>query len=172
MEFSILYSIPRTELLDRFFLLINGLTGEYGQLWLALGIVLLIFRKTRWTGAAVLISYFAVLIFGHLLLKHLIDRPRPCQIDQAFQLLVNRPGSSSFPSTHSGFAFGAATAVFMKYKKEGTALLILAALSAYSRMYLFLHFPTDVLTGVVLGIIFGIAGAKICERKSGDASTS
>lgn len=170
MEFSILYSIPRTELLDRFFLLITGITGDYGQLWLVLGLILIIFKKTRQTGVAVVVSYLAVFVFGQLLLKNLIDRPRPCQIDQAFQLLVTRPTSSSFPSSHSGFAFGAATAVFMKYKKAGFILLILAALSAYSRMYLFLHFPTDVLTGVALGIFFGITAAKLCRIKTGQGS--
>ena len=128
-----------------------------------IGIVLLIFKKTRRTGIAVLISFAGVLLFGELLLKHVVSRMRPCQIDQAFALLVERPASSSFPSTHSAFAFGAATAIFMNYKKAGVAVLIAAALIAFSRLYLFLHFPTDVLCGIALGIVMGIAAVKLSD---------
>ena len=125
--------------------------------------MLLIFKKTRRTGIAVLISFAGVLLFGELLLKHVVSRMRPCQIDQAFALLVERPASSSFPSTHSAFAFGAATAIFMNYKKAGVAVLIAAALIAFSRLYLFLHFPTDVLCGIALGIVMGIAAVKLSD---------
>lgn len=163
MELSFLYSIPRTGFLDAFFLFFTRLPGAYGQLWLAIGIVLLIFKKTRRTGIAVLISFAGVLLFGELLLKHVVSRMRPCQIDQAFALLVERPASSSFPSTHSAFAFGAATAIFMNYKKAGVAVLIAAALIAFSRLYLFLHFPTDVLCGIALGIVMGIAAVKLSD---------
>ena len=87
----------------------------------------------------------------------------PCHIDQAFELLVKRPSSSSFPSTHSAWAFGGATAIFLKFKKAGIATFVTAALIAFSRMYMFLHFPTDVLAGMIMGIIFGIAAVKICD---------
>ena len=163
MELSILYSIPRTEFLDTVFLFLTKLPGAIGQLWLIVGIALLIYKKTRKTGAAVLVSYIGVLLFGELLLKHLVVRPRPCQIDQAFAMLVKRPTSSSFPSTHSAFAFGAATAIFMNYRKIGIAALVVAALVAFSRLYLFLHFPTDVLCGIILGIALGIVAVKLCE---------
>ena len=164
MELSFLYSIPRTGFLDAIFLFFTNLSGSIGQLWLIVGIILLIFKKTRRTGAAVLISYAGVLLFGELILKHAIVRPRPCQIDQAFAMLVDRPTSSSFPSTHAAFAFGAATAIFMKYKKVGAAVFVVAALIAFSRLYLFLHFPTDVLFGAILGIVMGIAAVKICDH--------
>ena len=164
MELSFLYAIPHTHILDSIFLIITKIAGSYGQLWAVVGAALLIPKKTRKTGIAVLISYVGVFIFGQLILKHIFDRPRPCQIDQAFALLVERPTSSSFPSTHSAWAFAASTAIFMKYKKPGIVVFILAAFIAFSRMYLFLHFPTDVLCGVVLGIALGIASVKICDR--------
>lgn len=163
MEFSLLYNIPRTDFLDSFFLFFTNLPGSIGQLWLIVGIALCLFKKTRKTGAAVLISFFGVLLFGELLLKHSVTRMRPCQIDQAFEMLVERPTSSSFPSTHSAFAFGAATAIFMNYRKAGAAVLIVAALVAFSRLYLFLHFPTDVLCGIALGILMGFAAVRISE---------
>ena len=163
MEFSFLYSIPRTAALDSFFLAITRIAGSYGQLWLIVAVLLLIFKKTRRAGAAVLISYLAVFVFGQLLLKHVISRPRPCQIDQAFNLLVSRPSSSSFPSTHSAWAFGGATAIFMRHRKAGAAAYIVAALIAFSRLYLFLHFPTDVLFGIALGIALGVAANRLSE---------
>lgn len=164
MEFTILYGIVRTAFLDNFFLIVTRLTGSIGQLWLIAGLALLIFKKTRKAGAAVLISYFGVLIFGELLLKHLVVRPRPCQIDQVFSMLVDRPTSSSFPSTHAAWSFGVATAIFMYYRKTGIAVFIVAALIAFSRLYMFLHFPTDVLAGIVLGIILGIVSFKLTSR--------
>ena len=163
MELSFLYSIPRTEILDTFFLIITKIAGSYGQLWVVVGAALLIPKKTRKTGVAVLISYVGVFLFGQLILKHLFSRPRPCQIDQAFALLVDRPSSSSFPSTHSAWAFAAATAIFMKFRKPGIAVFIISTLIAFSRMYLFLHFPTDVLCGVIMGIALGLVADKICD---------
>jgi undecaprenyl-diphosphatase len=124
----------------------------------------LVFKKTRKAGVAVLLAYAAVFLIGQFGLKNLVSRPRPCQIDLDFALLVDRPSSSSFPSTHSAWAFGAATAVFMQHKKSGIAAFIAAALIAFSRMYLFLHFPTDVLGGIVLGIALGMLANWITGR--------
>jgi len=163
VEMSFLYAIPRTELLDSFFLIVTKIAGSYGQLWIVVGLALLIPKKTRWTGIAVLISYVGVYLFGQMILKNLISRPRPCQVDQAFEMLVARPSSSSFPSTHSAWTFAAATAIFMKYKKAGIVAFVAAVLIAFSRMYMFLHYPTDVLCGMILGILLGIAADKICD---------
>ena len=156
MEFSLLYAIPRTEVLDSFFLGLTRVAGSYGQLWLIIAALLLIFKKTRKAGISVLIAYLAVYLLGQIVLKQLISRPRPCQIDQTFAMLVARPSSSSFPSTHSAWAFGAATAIFMQHRKLGAAAYAVAALIAFSRMYMFLHFPTDVLFGTALGIALGV----------------
>ena len=82
MELSFLYAIPRTQILDSIFLLITKIAGSYGQLWVVVGLALLIPKKTRWTGIAVLISYVGVYLFGQMILKNLISRPRPCQVDR------------------------------------------------------------------------------------------
>lgn len=163
MELSFLYAISRTPVLDDLFLIITKIAGSYGQLWIIVGAVLLIFKKTRKTGVAVLISYVLVFLLGQLILKNLFDRPRPCHIDQTFKLLVERPTSSSFPSTHSAWAFAAATAVFMKFRKAGIAAFAVASIIAFSRLYMFLHFPTDVLTGILFGIAVGIASVKLLD---------
>ena len=161
MEFSFLYAIPRTTLLDSFFLGLTKIAGSYGQLWVIVAALLLIFKKTRKAGVSVLIAYLAVFLIGQLALKNLFSRPRPCQIDEAFALLVARPSSSSFPSTHSAWAFGAATAIFMQHRKMGVAAYVVAALIGFSRLYMFLHFPTDVLFGMVLGIALGVLAHRI-----------
>ena len=161
MELNFLYAIPRTPALDSFFLAITRAAGSYGQLWLIAAVLLLIFKRTRQAGAAVIVAYLAVFLLGQTLLKHIISRPRPCQVDQAFALLVSRPSSSSFPSTHSAWAFGGATAIFMRHRWIGVAAYVVAALIAFSRLYLFLHFPTDVLFGIALGIALGVAASGL-----------
>jgi undecaprenyl-diphosphatase len=162
MEFSLLYAIPRSGFLDSFFLVLTKVAGSYGQLWIYIGILLLLFKKTRRTGAAVLISYAAVYLVGQLFLKNLLSRPRPCQIDQTFALLVSPPPSFSFPSTHSGVSFAAAACIFLNHKNAGPAAYVLAALIAFSRLYLFLHFPTDILAGAVLGTLMGTLSVRFC----------
>ena len=164
MEFSILYAIPRTAVLDGFFLAVTNVAGSYGQLWVIVAAALLVFKKTRKAGVAVLLAYAAVFLIGQFGLKNLISQPRPCQIDLDFALLVSRPSSPSFPSTHSAWAFGAATAIFMQHRKAGVAAFIAAALIAFSRMYLFLHFPSDVLAGILLGIALGVLANWITGR--------
>ncbi len=162
MELTILQNIPRSGFFDSVFLFLSKI-GTYGLVWLAAGIVLLFFKQTRRAGAGVLIGCVGVLLFGELLLKHVVTRVRPCEVDQTFRLLVERPTSSSFPSTHSAFAFAAATAIFMNHKKSGIAVFVAALLVSFSRLYLFLHYPTDVLAGAALGVIMGIAGVKIYD---------
>ena len=150
-------------MLDSFFLGLTKIAGSYGQLWVIVAALLLIFKKTRKAGVSVLIAYLAVFLIGQLALKNLFSRPRPCQMDEAFALLVARPSSSSFPSTHSAWAFGAATAIFMQHRKMGVAAYVVAALIGFSRLYMFLHFPTDVLFGMVLGIALGVLASRITK---------
>ena len=104
----------------------------------------------------VLLSYGLVFLVGQYGLKDLIARPRPCHLDQTVELLVKRPSSYSCPSTHTAWAFAAAASVWMYFKKPGAVLLAVAALIGFSRMYLFMHFPTDVLFGAVLGAALAV----------------
>ena len=158
IDFNILYAIQniRTPFLDKFFVTITSIPGNYGQMWVVLGIILLIFKKTRKCGITIILSYLLVYGLGQYVLKDLIARPRPCHIDQTIELLISRPSSYSCPSTHSGWAFAAATSVFLYNKKAGILTYIFSSLVAFSRMYLFVHFPSDVLFGITLGVVFAI----------------
>ena len=154
MEFSILYAIQNlhTDFLDTVILKLTDLVGSYGEIWLIAAAVMLTNRKTRRCAYTMVLSYLLVFGLGQFVLKDLVARVRPCQIDRTIALLVERPTSYSFPSTHAAWAFAAATSVFLHHKKAGIAVLALAALIAFSRLYLFVHFPTDVLGGIVLGV--------------------
>ncbi len=167
-ELGILYAIQNihSPFLDKFFLTLMDITGNYGQLWIVLAVVLLCFKKTRKTGLTIIISYALVFIVGQYVLKDLIARPRPCHIDETVALLVERPSSFSCPSTHSAWAAAMAASVFVWNKKYGIIAGITALFIAFGRMYLFVHFPTDVLFGIVLGIVS--AYVAFCIVKSVD----
>lgn len=153
MEFQILYALQElhTPLLNRIMIFITKL-GDEGIFWLVVAVLLLLFKKTRKCGLTILVSMAVCYLLGNMFLKNVIARPRPCSIDPSVPLLIPTPGEYSFPSGHTLHGFTAATAIFLHYKKPGIAALVLAALIAFSRMYLFVHFPTDILAGMILGI--------------------
>ncbi len=157
-EFDILYAIQNlhTDFLDKAILLVTKITGSHGELWLALALLFLIFKKTRKAGFTILISYALVFLVGQFALKDLVARARPCHIDETVALLVERPDSFSFPSTHTAWAFAAAASVFAWHKKSGLLVGLAALIVAFGRLYLFVHFPTDVLAGIVLGVLAAI----------------
>ena len=159
MEFDLLYLIQnylRTDAIDRAMTFIfNDLVGSKGEIWLILGIVLLILPKTRKAGLCLLSSYIIAYFIGDGILKNLIARPRPCTLDQTVLLTVTRPTSYSCPSVHSMLAFASAVCVFRFHRKTGIVALVFAALIGFSRMYFFVHFPTDVLFGAALGLGIG-----------------
>lgn len=165
MDFSILYALQdlRCDFLDQFFIILTKIAGSYGQVWLILAAALLIFKKTRKTGFTILLSYAFVFLIGQFILKDLIARPRPCHLDETIQLLVERPSSYSCPSTHSAWAFAASTSIACFHKKYSIIAFVAAILIAFSRLYLFVHFPTDVLLGIVLGILCGLAASPIVK---------
>ena len=138
---------------DAFFALITHL-GEAGAVWIASAVVLLCFKKTRTTGFLVLISMLLTFLTGELLLKNLIARPRPCHTFPDVPLLIGRLDSFSCPSGHSASSFTAAVMLFLRHRKKAFTALLLAALIAFSRVFLFVHYPTDILAGALLGTLF------------------
>ncbi len=144
--------------------------GNAGILWIALSVLFMIPKKSRTTGFQMMLSIIITFVIGNLILKNVIMRARPCQIDETVALLVAIPSDYSFPSGHSMNGFTAAVALFYNNKKLGTPALILAALIAFSRLYNFVHFPTDVFFGIILGTVVAIAVCtawkKVAKSKS------
>ncbi|MBR2028301.1 MAG: phosphatase PAP2 family protein [Oscillospiraceae bacterium] len=168
-EFAFLYLLQdmHSPVLDSIMLFFTKM-GNIGMPWLGLAVVFLCFKKTRKWGIAILGSLLLKEIVGNLVLKNLIARSRPCWIDTTVPLLVSSPSSYSFPSGHTFDAIAASVSIFLYNKKAGIAAIIVGAIIAFSRMYLFVHFPTDVLASVVLGIVVAVFVHKIVESCSTD----
>lgn len=122
--------------------------GEHGEIWIAFTLLLLLFRRTRKAGCAMATALVLYLVAGDCILKPLFARPRPCDVNTAITILVKRPHGHSFPSGHTASAFAAAFALWLQNRKLGVPALVLAAFIAFTRLYLYVHFPTDVLGGL------------------------
>lgn len=158
----------RGEALDRIMIFITYLGGT-GLVWIIPGLALLCRRRTRKSGAVILASMILGQLFGTLIIKNIVMRPRPYTFPQAMvtlkSLIISPPmGRWSFPSSHTVTAFAGASGIFFAHKGWGTAALVLAALVGLSRLYLYVHFPTDVLAGAVLGVLCAVA-AKVAADK-------
>lgn len=138
--------------------------GNAGWFWIAAAIVLLITKKYRRVGAAVALALIFGLIVGNLTLKPLIARIRPYDVRPYIELLVSKPSDFSFPSGHTLASFEAATAIMLGDKRLGIPALILAVLIAFSRLYLYVHYPSDVAAGIVLGVLFGVIATAVVRR--------
>ena len=136
---------------------------ENGWFWIVLTIMLLIWKRHRKCGWGMFTALILSLLIGNLLLKHAVARPRPCWINTDIDMLVAIPKDFSFPSGHSMASFASATVLMTYDRRAGIPALILSALIAFSRLYLYVHFPTDVLVGTVLGIVMGLIAPRIVE---------
>lgn len=154
MELQFLYMLQElhNDVLNDIMVFITSL-GDGGVVWWSIAIVMLFFKKTRRCGITMMAGMALSYLLGNLLLKNLIARPRPCAVDPTVKLLIPYPSEYSFPSGHTLHGFTAATVIFLYFRKAGVGALILAAAIAFSRMYLFVHYPTDILGGILLGIL-------------------
>ena len=171
-EIPFLYALQELHnpILDAIMIFITTL-GDAGLFWIGIGIVCLVMKKHRRMGLQVLLSMLCTFIIGNLILKNLFARTRPYVLENALNLLIiEEPGEFSFPSGHTMNGFTAAFALFFNNKKIGIPALILAGLIAFSRMYHFVHFPTDILGGFLVGfcvaIVMNYVFDKVQERKA------
>ncbi|MCR4695332.1 MAG: phosphatase PAP2 family protein [Pseudobutyrivibrio sp.] len=144
----------RSPVLDFFMSNVTKL-GNGGIFWIILTLILIAVPKKRKIGWQALISIVFSFIFCNLILKPEIMRARPCWIMPEVSLLVHSPSDFSFPSGHSNASFAVATAILSRDKKIGIPALVLAAIIAISRLYLFVHWPTDVIAGICTGSVGG-----------------
>ncbi len=166
IEFAILDFIQqnmRTDIGDQFMVFFTSL-GNRGVLWIALGVLLLIFSKHRKAGIMVLGALGLNGIVCNLILKPLFARTRPFDINTAIQLLIPEPSDYSFPSGHTAAAFAVVAALYMAKEKHWYVAVVPACLMTFTRLYLYVHYPTDILGGLVIGAACGVAAGLVIER--------
>ena len=163
LEFSILNGIQescRCAFLDAVLPFLSSLS-DHGEIWIALALVLLLIPKTRRTGLVLALALGLEFAVCNGILKPLIARVRPCDLNPAVRLLIPRPGDDSFPSGHAAASFTAVGALRAAGSRLWIPAFALALVIAFSRLYLYVHWPSDVLAGALLGILLGFAAERI-----------
>ena len=165
----------QSELLDTVMPIITML-GDAGIFWIVCAVLLMLFPRTRRIGLGMGFALAMGLLVCNLTLKPLVGRIRPYdyQIDilgrtwesllAGGKLLVDLPHDFSFPSGHTIASFESCTVLMLGNKKLGIPATLLAIAIAFSRMYLYVHYPTDVIASVILGTLFGIIGYAIAKK--------
>ncbi len=160
---NIIHSIS-CSFLDYIFVFITHL-GDKGMLWILLGLCLCFSKRYRNAGLCMLLALLINFVICNLSLKPLVARIRPYEYVSDINLLINTPSDFSFPSGHSSSSFAAAFGLWLNNRKWGRVCLVIAGMIAFSRLYLFVHFPSDVLAGIILGIFSGFMAYKILIKK-------
>ncbi len=157
----------RCSALTPFFVFVTRL-GDRGFIWIMISLLLLLSPKTRKTGCMGLLALLLSLLVNNLFLKNLVERSRPFDVIQALTPLIPGPHDFSFPSGHTASSFAAAGVFFRRLPKRlGAPVIILAALIAVSRLYVGVHYPSDVLFGMLSGLALSFAAQKMITVLSG-----
>lgn len=138
--------------------------GNGGAIWIIIAVLLVINKKYRKIGFIVLGALALSAILGEGILKHAIQRIRPSADIPEINLLIAKPLSYSFPSGHSASSFAGAGVLSKYFKTYASGFFVLASLIAFSRLYLYVHYPTDVLAGIILGLICSKASIYIFSK--------
>lgn len=158
----------QSPLMDKIMPIIT-LFGEGGIFWIAWAVLMLIIPKTRKIGIGMIIALLLGLLVCNVTLKPLVQRIRPYDLQEQdfgiyINLLIERQHDFSFPSGHTIASFEAAVVLLKNSKKMGIPALILAILVSFSRLYLYVHYPTDVIVSVILGTAFAFIGCALANR--------
>ena len=133
------------------------LLSSGGAIWLLAAGGMLCTKKYRRQGVTLLAGLAIGVLVGNVCLKNLIARPRPCWLDDSVFMLISVPTDYSFPSGHTLASAIGATVLTKTNRKFGWAAIPAAIIIPFSRLYLFVHFPSDILAGAVLGVAIGEA---------------
>ncbi|HAT4339823.1 TPA: phosphatase PAP2 family protein [Clostridium perfringens] len=127
--------------------------GNLGFIWIAISILLIISKKYRKIGLLTLAVLIVNTLLGEGILKYIIERPRPFATYEGLHIIIPKPSSYSMPSGHTSASFAAAFMLAYYFKNIRVYIYSLASLIAFSRIYLLVHYPSDVLTGALLGYL-------------------
>ena len=161
----------RFEELNPFMIRFTNL-GEFGLIWIIITVLLLIPKKSRRAGICSALALVASLCVTNFFLKNYVALVRPYEVVEGLTSLLGPVGEWSFPSGHASSGFAAAAAIYKsRPKRVGVPCIILAALLAWSRLYVGVHYPSDVIGGAIIGallglIVFWIFGEREYKRKA------
>lgn len=151
------------DFLDALFKIVTRL-GDKGFIWVLIAVLMLFFKKYRRYGVVLILALLLELIVCNGILKNTFARERPFNFVGGFDLLIPEPGEFSFPSGHTMSSAVAATVLTMTNKKFGYFAVPLAFLIAFSRLYLYVHYPSDVIAAAIFGFLLGFAVFKIQNK--------
>jgi len=155
---NLFYSTPMD-----FFMPKVTLLGDYGLFWILIALLIILRSKEKKYGYMILIALVFCFLLGNLYLKPLFSRPRPCWLDPSVRLLIPNETDFSFPSGHAMSSFAAATVLAMWKPLYKYCAYAVAGLIAFSRLYLYVHFPSDVIAGALIGILLGWLTYRLVE---------
>ena len=151
--------------------------GDTAFIWIGMAAVFFVLRKTRRTGVETATALLFSLLANNVILKNLVARVRPYEVVEGLTLLIEKQPDWSFPSGHAASSFAAATVIWLNHRRCGWLALVLAALIAFSRLYVGVHYPSDVVFGALDGILLGVAACRCwrwirSKRAAGDRKES
>lgn len=157
--------VVRGPVLDAFFTWYTQL-GNHGLLWIILSLLFLGHPKTRRAGFCALLALLLGLLCTNVVLKHLVERPRPWLMVEGLVHLVEENDPNSFPSGHTTAAFAAGVVWFraLPWKGGRIAALAAAVFMGLSRLYVGVHYPSDVLMGAAVGTCCALAALALVKR--------
>lgn len=138
--------------------------GNGGAIWILLTLLILMLPKTRKVGCMMTVALLGTLLINNILVKNLVARVRPYEVIEGLTYIVRRPKEFSFPSGHAGSSFAAACIMLRRLpRRYGIPAFVLAVLIALSRLYVGVHYPSDVLFGMISGILISYAAEAVAE---------
>ena len=145
------------------------LLGDAGIFWIAVSVLFLFTKKYRKVGLGMAFALIMGLLVCNLYLKPTVARIRPYDFQEKYMgvvinLLIEKQHDFSFPSGHTIASFEAAVVILLGNKKLGIPAMILACLIAFSRLYLYVHYPTDVIASIILGTAFAFLGSSLSQK--------
>ena len=138
--------------------------GNAGLIWILLTLVCVGVKKWRKCGLTMAAALLTGLLVGNIILKLLAARDRPCWVSPPEVMLIAVPKDYSFPSCHTLSGFAASVTLLCYTRRAGIPAVILATMIALTRLYLYVHFPSDVLVGFVLGTTIALAAFLLMRR--------
>lgn len=128
-------------------------TGNLGVIWIVIAIALILDKPYREIGNIIILTLIISTIVGEGIVKHIVRRVRPCNKQENDSMLSLKPISYSFPSGHTLSSFAVAEMLSIYFTQYKLIFMLIALLIAISRLYLYVHYPTDVLAGIIIGVL-------------------